>query len=320
MTLQSVLVVYKRSAYQRYSEDERDPRILRLISQDHFTVQELRRRHQSQREALDRVATALEHFGVNNRFVQRADVRDTHGHDLVLSVGGDGTFLDTSHHVRDTPMLGVSSSPTGNLGLFCGATARTVRTVLGDLLDGKLEPVVLNRMGLNLNGHAIVEPVLSEALICSQIPASPSRYVLEVGRRREHQKGAGLFIGPAAGSAGAIRVAGGEVLPLDSKKIQFLVREPFVDPGSQLALGQGVVASGTLRVHSVMHDGTIYIDGPRVRYRFAFGDELQVILEFLPLTAYGVVRQARSRGRARTTKTKTKKQAGKSVGKKKAKS
>jgi NAD+ kinase len=245
--------------------------------------------HQEHRETMERVGKALEELRVTNRFVRRADLRDTIEHDLVIAVGGDGTFLDTSHHVRERPMLGVNSSPTSSVGVFCGATAKTFKQVMTDLLRGKLKPLLLNRMSLLLNGNAIIEPALNEALICAQNPASTARYVVEIGKKREHHKSSGLYIGPAAGSTAVIRAAGGQVLPLESKKVQFVVREPYRGPGSKITFLKGFVPPKSgLNVYSKMRHGMIYIDGAHVRYRFDFGDTLHVIPEYVPLSVYGL--------------------------------
>lgn len=293
MKLESVLVVYKRSAYEVHCEEERDPRILQLVAEDHFTVQDMFKAHVEHRETVERVGTALEELKLAHRFVRRTDLRDTLQHDLVVTVGGDGTFLDASHHVRDKPMLGVNSAPSQSVGVFCGAHARNVKAVLAQVVSGKLQPVALNRCALLLNGNAIVEPVLNEVLVCAQNPAMTARYVIESGKRREHHKSSGVYIGPAAGSSASMRAAGAELLPLTSKKVQWVVREPYRDGGPRLGLVRGVVPKTGFAVWSKMRTGMIYVDGAHVRYRFDFGDRIELLTEFLPLPVLGIKRRAK---------------------------
>ena len=47
--------------------------------------------------------------------------KDTQGRSLVISVGGDGTYLRTSSMIEDcnTPILGVNSDPGRSLGILC---------------------------------------------------------------------------------------------------------------------------------------------------------------------------------------------------------
>ena len=149
MNLTNVLVVYKRSAYELYCEQERDPRILKLLAEDHFTIHDLRRSHAEHRETMERVGTSLESLGIRSHFVHRAEAVEPAQHDLVVTVGGDGTFLETSHHVRDTPMLGVNSSPGFSVGVFCGATCKTIEKTLLGMRKGTVKPITVNRVGRN---------------------------------------------------------------------------------------------------------------------------------------------------------------------------
>lgn len=47
--------------------------------------------------------------------------KDTQGRSLVVSVGGDGTYLRTSSMIEDikTPILGVNTDPGRSLGILC---------------------------------------------------------------------------------------------------------------------------------------------------------------------------------------------------------
>src|SRR5206468_184018 len=130
---------------------------------------------------------------------------------------------------------------------------------------------------------------LNEALVCAQNPAMTARYVIEIGKRKEHHKSSGVYVGPAAGSTASIRAAGGAVIPIASKKVQFVVREPYRGRGAKYSLLKGVVPPKSgMRFHSKMPTGMVYIDGAHVRYRFDFGDELVVVPESVPLTVYGL--------------------------------
>jgi NAD+ kinase len=55
--------------------------------------------------------------------------------DLVISIGGDGTILDTLCIVRDTgiPVLGIN---TGRLGFLAGANTQNFKEVIGSFLKG----------------------------------------------------------------------------------------------------------------------------------------------------------------------------------------
>src|SRR6185436_3893799 len=103
-------------------------------------------------------------------------------------------------------------------------------------LEGKLRPSLLSRMRVSLNGKTLHARVLNEALFCHASPAATSRYILGLNRKgkatgKEDQRSSGIWIGPAAGSTAAQRSSGGKILPLTSKHIQYVVREPYTPAG-----------------------------------------------------------------------------------------
>ena len=164
MDLDNVLVYHKRSAYDIYCEQDRDPRILRLLAENHFTIQDLRKGHTEHRETMEKLGSALESLKIKATFVRRAEMHDVGQNDMVITVGGDGTFLEASHQVRDTPMLGLNSAPSLSVGVFCAATSKTIAKVLAGIRKGTIKALQLNRMGVILNGTVLQEPVLNLVL------------------------------------------------------------------------------------------------------------------------------------------------------------
>lgn len=56
--------------------------------------------------------------------------------DILLSIGGDGTFLETIHMIRDSgiPILGIN---TGRLGFLASTSKDNIESSLQDIKDGK---------------------------------------------------------------------------------------------------------------------------------------------------------------------------------------
>jgi NAD+ kinase len=209
------------------------------------------------------------------------------GFDLVLTVGGDGTFLTASHFVRSTPVLGVVSS-AASVGHFCAAKAQGVGQALDALVCGRLRPIELWRLEVKIGARRARELVLNEILFCHANPAATSRYILRVGAAREEQKSSGVWISTAAGSTGAIGSAGGRTLRPTSRRIQYLVREPFLPAHHGYRLLLGMVEDTAIEIASKMEDSSVYIDGPRIRYPVRFGERVTVKRSGLPLVVYGM--------------------------------
>ena len=197
--------------------------------------------------------------------------------DLVVTIGGDGTLLAASHHVTTGAVLGVNSAPGDSLGHFCGAHRGSFDSTLQALRDGRLRPRTLTRLALRLDGRLLPEPALNDVLVAHPIPAATTRYRLALGSRNEEHRSSGLWISTAAGSTAGIRSAGGRVMPIGSRRLQYLVRELLREPGRRYHLARGFVRPPSgLTVSSKMPEGRFWIDGARTVYPFPFGARLLV--------------------------------------------
>ncbi|HSC89320.1 MAG TPA: NAD(+)/NADH kinase [Polyangiaceae bacterium] len=285
-----VIVVAKRSSLARLEDGEVDQRARKLLRSGDATVRKWRPAHEDHVRTLERVEKTLSRLGAEVLILHGSHaVFDTRGSDLVVSVGGDGTLLAASHSVSGVPILGVNSAPRYSVGFFCGAKGRAVEAQLARALSGELPQMKLSRMAVRINGQLRSERVLNEALICHIDPAATSNYILEFGKRSEEQKSSGIWVGTAAGSTGALRSAGGEIMPFGSRQLQFVVREPYVAGGRNYKLTRGLVPSTrTLIVKSKMHHARVFLDGPYRALPVRLGDHVQFETSRDPLTVLGL--------------------------------
>ena len=289
-----VCVIVKRTAQRLYGHE---PRVKRLVAKRDVTVARMRRAHDDHMATIAEVHAAVKTLGLHARFVDgsRSPLPTKPGCELVVTVGGDGTLLGASHQIdHDTPVLGINSAPADSVGFFCGAQKGRVLEALRDAIDGTLPHVQLARMRVECNGTLVHDRVLNEALFCHEIPAGTSRYILRVTHPRkdavtEEQKSSGVWIGPAAGSTAAQRSAGGSVLPLTSKRLQFVVREPYVPRGEKLRLLRGVVEDGgAIDLLCKMRQAKLYLDGVHIVVDCHLGDAIRMTRSRQSLTVLGL--------------------------------
>jgi NAD kinase len=244
--------------------------------------------HQQHVNSTATVISCLERLGITCELVGLQDFKtlspDT---DMVVVLGGDGTFLGASHMVgSNIPVLGVNSAPLTSFGHFCITDASGFEKVMQTILAGKLRPLHLLRIALTVNGKPIAEQVLNEVLVASSHPAATSRLDFEWGKRKLNHRGSGLIVAAPAGSTGFLRSEGGLVLPITARSYTYQVRAPFLRLHESHEDHRGVVPEGTaLRIICLMERGKIYIDGEHIEYDFPRGAVLEVT-SGAPLSAF----------------------------------
>ncbi len=296
-----VAIVQKRTTYRRFVVEDHDPLLTRLLRRQDPTVARLRSSHEAHEETVDEVNCALEALGANVVFRDGSDGRLPKRVDLVVTVGGDGTLLAASHQVgSDVPLLGINSAPEHSIGFFCGGKKGSVQKTLRRAIEGSLPNSRLTRMRVDLNGRCLHARVLNEALFCHASPAATSRYIVRLTRRdgtfrEEDQRSSGVWVGPAAGSTAAQRSAGGNVLPLGSRRLQYVVREPYREIGKRGHFSVGLIGNdGTLTLHSKIRDGRVFIDGHRIVHSVTIGDILVMQRSAETLTVLGLATKRRA--------------------------
>jgi NAD+ kinase len=238
--------------------------------------------------ALTAAGIALDTIHRNTEGLAEHLARLDAGVDLVVTVGGDGTFLRASHDIGgDIPAIAVNSAPITSFGHYCITDGPGFPAVLARLISGALQPSRLLRLNLSINGQALPEPVLNEVLVAHKHPAGTSRYSLRALGRLVQHKCSGLLIAAPAGSTGFLRSEGGTVLPITDRRYTFMERAPFLRLGEIAELKRAVLdASEPLEIISQMQDGRLFVDGEHIEYDFPRGAILTVTAGANDLLAY----------------------------------
>ena len=272
----NVLIVYKKSVYELYSASP-DKSLRDFMAEGGEDVQRMKQSHEAQQRSLEVVVKEVEHTGAHYEMIYRAELstEQTAGRDLIISAGGDGTFLEVSHYVHNTPILGINSDPNESVGFYCVANAANLGGMLADF--GSLPRTELNRMQLTLDDKVIEELVLNDILVAHTNPAAMTRYTLDVDGQKKEYKSSGLLVCTAAGSTAWMYQEGGTVMPLSSKELQYFSRG---------VRGEKPGFADEMKVHSLTRQGNIYIDGAHLTHDFTLGSSIH-IKAGSPLTVVG---------------------------------
>lgn len=299
--LRKVLVIYKKSALQ-LAKERKNKRILELIERKDPSVAAYEEAHSMHEYTMDMLKAKLPEFFEKVDFRYRANAERVKNYDLVMTVGGDGTFLWASKFVgAGTPVVGVNSSPESSVGFYTAARIIPFQEMfdLFDALkgypDSGLPTKVVQRLKIEVNDDVVNDRILNDVLFAAKHPAAMTKYTLKapVEKRKtqeEEQRSSGIWISAPGGSTGANLSAGGWILPLNDTRGQFVVREPMKNFvwGTEHRLTHGFFSQGqALELVCKTRKAVLACDGTTITIPVTIGDRIRISHSDEPLTILG---------------------------------
>ena len=284
MRLDNALVVHKKSLYEIYVEEYRDSSVEAALKRGDPAAKQFIANRAIQQCALDSVVTTLQALNVKVTSFWRGDLNRIEGFDLVITVGGDGTVLDTAHKIWDqTPLLGINSHPETSAGVLCSGTADQTPTLIESIRSDSLTPIQATRLRVRVDDRVVLDPCLNDVLIAHPCPADLSRFQLVIrhpsgeatpiyGSVASVIKSSGIWVATATGSTGALRSAGGAALDPQVSDLQYWVREPYFHlRDTRQHLGGMIRHGDTLEVTCRTRRATIWGDGAHHNVALNYG-------------------------------------------------
>ncbi|MFA5857238.1 MAG: NAD(+)/NADH kinase [Candidatus Pacearchaeota archaeon] len=145
--------------------------------------------------------------------------------DLVITLGGDGTFLSVARYLKDTPILGINFKPEYSEGYLTSIKASEIEK-LSRILLGKYSVLVRQRAKAKVKGFDLETLALNEVFIGPDKSMQTATYEIEYKGKKEIQRSSGVIVSTGSGSTGVYNSAKGKPFPSDSKNLKFIVREP----------------------------------------------------------------------------------------------
>jgi NAD+ kinase len=296
-----VVVIQKRTALERYAAEFNSDSGRSYFLRDGQSDQTLQKAHDQHCQTLDSLLTLLtqqrisfalrtlddlvaEKSGPLSFFQSGKPSGLTSQLNLVMSVGGDGTLLRTSHYVGGgSRLVGINSVPQHSVGHLCSLTPDTLEAGIAKILDDKQKPKLLRRLVARTSTGEHLPYALNDIYFGHQHPASASRYNLNIEgphSRSEKQLSSGVWISTAAGSTAAIRSYGLGTLEPTSHQFLLAVREPYNQHSHHLTLTKLALDGDneSVTLFSRMRHGIVCVDGPITASILGFGESLEVSL------------------------------------------
>ena len=237
-------------------------------------------------KTLQTVGKALAKHGISSECIKRDDLKKKNikGKDIVITVGGDGTFLRTAHMIDKIPILAVSSDERYNEAFFGRATKKNIEKKIGLLVAGKFKITKLPRLKAKINGKALPIIAVNEVFVGSKHPYHTSRYVIKVKGKSEFQKSSGVLIATKMGSNGWAKSAAKKKIGIPDNGFGYVVREAYSGrlTKPKMLLGH-LPANHVLTIKSMNYQGIVVIDSYEKEFEFKDGAKLEVTVSKNPL-------------------------------------
>lgn len=282
-----VLLIYKKSAYSIYFKERKIQLADGKQTDLKGEIKRFKRAHDEHYETLKETERILYKYNIKytKRFRGGKDVNYAR-YDLIITVGGDGTFIEASRNIKDQAIIGVNSAPSFSVGKLCVANVKNFEKIIGHIVGRRFTLRPWQRLRLDLEGHVRPIDCVNDILVCHSNPAAMSRYYLKIGNVKEEQRDSGLWVATPAGSTGAIKSAGGRKVNVNEKRIQYMPRELYYGFSRIYRHKGGVLKPHqNLSVTSLMRNGMIFIDGTHFKLKFPFNSTLKVSFSPHPLKA-----------------------------------
>ena len=267
MSAPSILLVRKTTNFEWYGAY-----IQEQVNQGHMPATDLDRlklAHQEHYQSLDKLRASLTTAGISfDEMSRETPWPSSQKYGIVMTVGGDGTLLSSSHNISDeTIAIGVRSSAT-SVGWLCACDVSGIDQLVSQIKSHSLFVVKASRIQAEITRVATGSkqktlPVLNDLLFCNTSPAATTRYRLHLGDGMEGQKSSGIWVATATGSTAAINAAGGATMPIESKEFQYCVREVMRSGAPKYSLVGGIYDPDktTLSIENRNENGMLALDG-----------------------------------------------------------
>jgi len=146
--------------------------------------------------------------------------------DLIITVGGDGTFVKAANLIENSLILGINSNPKKSEGALTSILISELDK-LKEILEGKYKIILRQRAKVFLNEKQIDEHAINEVYIGAASQFHTSRYELEFKGKNEEHRSSGVIVSTGSGSGAWFYSAGGKKFKFHEEKLAFIVREPY---------------------------------------------------------------------------------------------
>lgn len=246
-------------------------------------------RTKEQKSSLGIVGKVLRKYRIAYKLADRGKLskRLFKNKDLIIVVGGDGTFLRAAQFLDKQILFGVNADPKNKEGFFMKSDKTDFEIKLKKIIKNEARIKELPRLEAYINNKKIEVLALNEFFIGPRKSYHSAKYVLHINGRWERQKSSGVLVTTPSGSYAWAKSYCKRTMPLNSDGYQFVVREPYEGRiFKEYKLKHGLLGKNQkIRIASEMLDGILVADSVSKEYSLKNGRKATIRLSNKHLNA-----------------------------------
>ncbi len=199
--------------------------------------------------------------------------------DLVISIGGDGTFLSAAHFIENTPILGVNSDTNRSEGALTTIKYSQLNKKIRQILENKVkirdytrEKIIIHQKNKKIE----TENALNETFFGNINPHHTTNYEINYKNKTEPQKSSGIVISTGTGSTAWYHSMGGFSFGREKKQLRFRIRELYKRKIHKSKIKKGKInPNEKLTIVSKINHAIVAIDSIRT-YSMSKNDKIEI--------------------------------------------
>lgn len=229
-------------------------------------------RTKEQKSTLKIVKKTIKKYKAKFNLVNRDDLNKNQfkNKDLVIAIGGDGTFLRAAHFVESQLLLGVNADVENKEGFFMKSDKNSFEKKFRKIMKNEFKIRKLPRLEAFINNKKVGTLALNEFFVGARKSYHAAKYAIKIGNRKERHKSSGILVTTPTGSYAWAKSCCSKTLPLNSENFQLVIREPYEgNVFKDYKLKYAVLSQNQkIKIVSEMLDGILIADSVGKEYSF----------------------------------------------------
>lgn len=284
INVKNVLLATKRTSLEYYRQ--RYDNLEEVLSEEQ--LMQKKKEHEEHYASFGFIKSVLEQRNISYQrvYMPYGAFEEFVGRDLIISVGGDGTVLNTARYILDkTPLLTVKSEKD-SIGALCKLNANEFEEALDKIIKSEFEIDYWTRVEGKFGNKKDI--ALNEISIGPKYFSGTARYKINFKGEEEEQRSSKIIINTGAGSTGWYDNVANSQGPFNpsTQELRYIVSEAIRSKNYKLK--QGTIKQGEIiEITSLMDvNGCISFDGDTHKrlYDFPMGSKLYAQISDKPLS------------------------------------